>query len=87
MPRADSERLEIRFRRCPLKEAWTAAGRSEADVARLREIAGAVDLGRFTAAGFAFAGKTWRPGESGCCRLHVEPGPADSDRTSGAFSD
>ena len=85
--RADAECLEIQFHRCPLKEAWIAAGRSEADLARLCESAGAIDSGLFTAAGFSFAGTTWRPGESGCCRLRVEPGPADSDRTSGAFSD
>lgn len=74
--RCDAEMLAIDFHRCPLKEAWVAAGRSEADLKDLCLIAGAIDGGLFEAAGFTFAGTTWQPGESGCCHLRVLPGPA-----------
>lgn len=74
--RCDGEELEIYFHRCPLKEAWQEMGRSDEDVRKLCRMAGAIDTGLFTAAGFTFAGETWKPGESGCCRLRVLPGKA-----------
>lgn len=73
--RADGEALVIKFHRCPLKEAWEADGRTGEDLARLCAVAGAIDAGLFTRAGFTFAGTTWRPGETGCCRLVVHRGP------------
>jgi L-2-amino-thiazoline-4-carboxylic acid hydrolase len=73
--RADHEALCINFHRCPLKEAWQAQGRDDAELTDLCVIAGAIDGGLFEAAGFTFAGETWRPGESGCCKLKVLPGP------------
>ncbi|WP_035692267.1 L-2-amino-thiazoline-4-carboxylic acid hydrolase [Azospirillum halopraeferens] len=76
--RCDGERLEIQFHRCPLKEAWEAQGRSPEDVALLCRMAGAIDGGLFETAGFTFKGTTWTPGREGCCRLVVEPGPAQS---------
>jgi len=72
--RCDEAELEIYFHRCPLKEAWIEAGRSDDDVALLCRVAGAIDGGLFTRAGFTFAGDTWSPGEPGCCRLRVRPG-------------
>jgi hypothetical protein len=72
----DDERLEIKFHRCPLKEAWVAMGRSDEDLELLCKAGGAIDGGLFKAAGFVFKGETWKPGEEGCCRLVVEPGPA-----------
>lgn len=72
--RCDDKKLEIYFHRCPLKEAWQDQGRSDRDVALLCKVAGAIDCGLFERAGFVFAGKTWRPGESGCCTLSVLPG-------------
>ena len=72
----DDERLEIKFHRCPLKDAWVAMGRSEEDLELLCKAGGAIDGGLFKAAGFVFKGETWKPGEEGCCRLVVEPGPA-----------
>ena len=71
----DDERLEIKFHRCPLKEAWQAMGRSDEDLELLCKAGGAIDGGLFKAAGFVFKGETWKPGEEGCCRLVVEPGP------------
>lgn len=65
----------ICMRRCPLLETWRAAGRDDADIAALCRIASGIDEGMFAAAGFAFAGETWRPGASGCCTLRVRPGP------------
>lgn len=74
--RCDAQELAIDFHRCPLKEAWQAAGRNDEDLKDLCIIAGAIDGGLFEAAGFTFAGTTWQPGESGCCHLRVLPGPA-----------
>ena len=74
--RCDAERLEIRFHRCPLKEAWQAMGRDGEDLALLCKAGGAIDGGLFGAAGFTFKGETWTPGKEGCCRLIVEPGAA-----------
>jgi predicted ArsR family transcriptional regulator len=73
--RCDREELEIHMHRCPLKEAWLAAGIPEERVATLCRIAGHVDDGTFEAAGFGFAATTWRPGREGCCTLRVRPGP------------
>lgn len=72
----DADRLEIKFHRCPLKEAWAGMGRSDADLELLCKAGGAIDGGLFSAAGFIFKGETWHPGEEGCCRLIVEPGDA-----------
>lgn len=75
--RCDSGRLEIKFHRCPLKEAWDEAGRNPDDVRLLCQAAGAIDGGLFAAAGFTFKGETWKPGEGGCCLLVVEPGKTE----------
>jgi hypothetical protein len=72
--RCDAEALDIKLRRCPLKDAWQEAGVPEVDVATLCRIAGRVDNGTFEAAGFEFSADTWRPGHDGCCHLHVRPG-------------
>jgi len=73
--RCDAGGLDIKLQRCPLKDAWHEAGLSEADVARLCQIAGRIDNGTFEAAGFEFSADTWRPGREGCCSLHIRPGP------------
>jgi len=73
--RCDAVALDIALQRCPLKEAWQAAGVSETDVATLCRIAGRVDNGTFEAAGFEFSADTWQPGRGGCCHLHIRPGP------------
>jgi len=77
--RADASGLDIKFHACPLKEAWVAAGYAPERIATLCRIAGVVDNGTFEAAGFAFSAETWRPGETGCCFLHIRPGPAGGD--------
>jgi hypothetical protein len=74
--RADADGVDIRLRRCPLKEAWQEAGLPDADVAVLCRIAGRVDNGTFEAAGFEFWADTWTPGREGCCHLHIRPGRA-----------
>ena len=73
--KCDAEGMEIQFHRCPLKDNWVAAGRSDADLELLCRAAGTIDAGMFGAAGFTFKGETWTPGRTGCCRLVVEPGP------------
>ena len=72
--RCDAEGLDIRFHRCPLKQAWLDAGLAEEEVATLCRIAARVDSGLFEAAGFRFHADTYRPGAEGCCFLHVRPG-------------
>jgi hypothetical protein len=72
--RCDAGELVIHFHRCPLKEAWEAEGRSEEDLRDLCTVAGAIDAGVFTEAGFTFAGETWKPGGEGCCTLRIRPG-------------
>jgi len=71
--RCDAGGLDIKFHACPLKEAWLGAGMSEAKAAQLCSIAGVVDNGTFEAAGFDFHADTWRPGDQGCCFLHIRP--------------
>jgi hypothetical protein len=72
--RCDDERLQIYFHRCPLKQAWQEMGREGEDLAALCRMAGAIDRGLFTSAGFTFDSTTWQPGERGCCRLKITPG-------------
>jgi hypothetical protein len=72
--RCDAGGVDIKFHRCPLKEAWQEAGVSESDMAKLCHIAGRVDNGTFEGAGFQFSADTWAPGRDGCCHLHIRPG-------------
>ena len=73
--RCDAGGVDIKFHACPLKQAWQEAGLSGEQIATLCHIAGRVDDGTFAAAGFAFSADTWKPGEEGCCHLHIRPGP------------
>jgi hypothetical protein len=66
--------LEIQLHGCPLKDAWREAGLPEKKVETLCRIAGAVDKGLFEGAGFRFANRTWAPGATGCCFLHIARG-------------
>ncbi len=72
--RCDAEGLDVKHRRCPLKEAWQEMGLSGDEVALMCEIAAVVDNGTFAAAGFRFSAETWKPGGDGCCHLHIRPG-------------
>lgn len=69
--RDEDGRVEIRVLRCPLKDAWVADGRSEAEVETLCRIAGRADWGCFSAAPCAFEAETWTPGRDGCCVLKL----------------
>jgi hypothetical protein len=71
---ADAERLDIKFHRCPLKEAWQEAGLSDDEVATLCAIAATIDNGTFEGAGFEFSADTWTPSGDGCCHLHIRRG-------------
>ena len=73
--RADGGGVDLKFHRCPLKEAWQAAGVSDEELAKLCDIAATVDYGTFEGAGFSLEADSWRPGEEGCCFLHIRPGP------------
>jgi hypothetical protein len=72
--RCDSEAIKIKMRRCPLKEAWQEAGLSDPEISEMCNIAALVDKGTFEGAGFKFSCETWKPGQIGCCRLHIRPG-------------
>ncbi len=76
--RVDAAGLDVKFHRCPLKEAWQEAGLSEDEVATLCAIAATIDNGTFEGAGFRFSADTWKPGGDGCCHLHIRPGKAPS---------
>ena len=69
----DAEELNIKFHRCPLKEAYLEAGLSEDETATMLDIAAQVDYGTFEGAGFSFHADTWQPGREGCCHLHGKP--------------
>jgi hypothetical protein len=71
--RDDPAGLDIKFRACPLRDAWIEAGLPEEDVATLCRIASQVDDGTFEAAGFGFTADTWQPGGENCCYLHIRP--------------
>jgi hypothetical protein len=72
--RCDAEALDIKFHRCPLKQAWVDGGLSEQEIATLCWIAAQIDNGMFEAAGFGFNADTYQPGGEGCCFLHIRPG-------------
>lgn len=72
--RCDVAGLDIQMRSCPLKEAYREASLSDEEIAGMCEIAAVVDYGIFEGAGFRFSADTWKPGEEGCCRLHIRPG-------------
>lgn len=74
LQRCDKDGVDIKFHRCPLKEAYQEAGLSEDEIAKMVEIAASVDYGTFEAAGFEFSAETWKPGREGCCQLHIRPG-------------
>jgi hypothetical protein len=74
--RCDASGLDIKFHACPLKQAWVDAGIDDARLETLCRIAGIIDNGTFEEAGFSFAAETWKPGDTGCCFLHISPGPA-----------
>lgn len=65
--------VAIAVHRCPLKEAWTEAGLSPADMQRMCRIAGRFDNGCFGEAGVGFEATTWQPGHQGCCTLTLKP--------------
>ena len=59
--------------RCPLKDAWIAAGLHGERLATMCRIAGAFDRGLFEATGIRFDNTTWTDGHgSGCCHIHLK---------------
>ncbi len=72
--KCDAEDLVIQFHSCPLKEAYEEMGLNDEEKEKILAIAAAIDGGLFGNAGFDFSSTTWKPGQSGCCRLHIKPG-------------
>ena len=65
-----SNGIEFRVQRCPLKDAWQEAGLDAATTATLCRIAGAFDKGLFEAAGVDFRNETWSAQRGGgCCHI------------------
>lgn len=71
--RSNAQGVDIKFHRCPLREAWQEAGLSNEDAAKLCAIAARVDNGTFAGAGFDFYAETWRPEQGNFCHLHIRP--------------
>lgn len=67
--------ISFYVQRCPLKDAWVAAGLDGDKLATMCRIAGAFDRGLFEATGIRFDNTTWTPGHgSGCCHIHLSDG-------------
>lgn len=65
-----SNAIEFRVKRCPLKDAWQQAGLDAATTTTLCRIAGAFDKGLFEAAGVDFRNETWSEQRGGgCCHI------------------
>ena len=65
-----SNGIEFRVQRCPLKDAWQEAGLDATTTATLCRIAGAFDKGLFEAAGVDFRNETWSAQRGGgCCHI------------------
>jgi hypothetical protein len=77
---SDADGVDIRFHRCPLREAWQEANLSDEDTAKICAIAASVDIGTFEGAGFEFFAETWKPEQGNCCYLHIRPGKGKKDR-------
>jgi hypothetical protein len=69
--RCDSSGIDTQMMRCPLKQAWQAAGLPDADIALLCSVASEADRGTMEAAGFQLDIETWQPGSAGCCLLRI----------------
>lgn len=72
--RDDAEALDVQFHGCPLRDAWLEMGLAGDEVQTMCRIAARVDNGLFEGAGFRFFSDTWKPGDTGCCCLHIRPG-------------
>jgi hypothetical protein len=67
-----ADHIVFRVKRCPLKDAWVAAGVNERHLATLCRIAGAFDRGLFEATGVRFSNVTWSPGHGAdCCHIRL----------------
>ena len=69
--RCDDKALELKMRKCPLKEAWQSADVTERELSLLLHCASAMDIGTMDEAGFELEIQTWQPGEEGCCSLKI----------------
>ena len=69
--------IVLRMTSCPLRDAWIAEGRSEAEVDVLCEVAAAVDEGTFEGAGLdlVFLDRLGKPGSQRCL-LELRTRPA-----------
>lgn len=67
--------ISFRVTRCPLKEAWRAAGVDDSRLETLCRIAGAFDRGLFEATGVRFENRTWCVGDGDhCCTIALRNG-------------
>ena len=67
-----TDSVTFKVKRCPLKDAWVAAGVGDEKLTTLCRIAGAFDRGLFETTGVRFSNVTWSPDHgSGCCRIQL----------------
>ena len=69
--RCDDKALELKMRKCPLKEAWQSADVTERELSAVLYCASAMDIVTMDEAGFELEIQTWQPGEEGCCSLKI----------------
>lgn len=67
----DESSLELKMKKCPLKEAWVEAGISDREISLLLQCASAMDVGTMDEAGFNLDIQTSKPGTTGCCYLKI----------------
>lgn len=70
--RSGPDELVVKFRRCPLKEAWRMAGLSEAEVANMCDHADAFDHGFFGSV-FDYTMDLWSTQPDDACVLTFRP--------------
>ena len=70
--RCDEDGLDVKMRRCPLKEGWRMMGLSEEEVADLCRHADAFDHGFFGSV-FDYSMDLWSEQPDDSCILHFRP--------------
>ena len=76
--RCDEDGLDVKMRRCPLKEGWRMVGLSEEEVADLCRHADAFDHGFFGSV-FDYSMDLWSEQPDDSCILHFRPKRADAE--------
>jgi hypothetical protein len=76
--RCDEEGLDLKFRRCPLKEGWRMLNMSQEEVADMCRHADSFDRGLFGSV-FDYSMDLWSEQPDDSCILHFRPKRADAE--------